>query len=65
MILMEEKGTIQEKALKLKRLVSYLLPVIIYDEEIVAFANIWAGGKKEELSVDLMRYGSIAPDRTM
>jgi phosphatidylglycerol lysyltransferase len=29
--------------------------------EIVAFANLWPGGGKEELSVDLMRYLPDAP----
>lgn len=29
--------------------------------EVVAFANIWAGGGREELSVDLMRYSDGAP----
>jgi phosphatidylglycerol lysyltransferase len=33
--------------------------------EIVAFANLWEGGHKEELSVDLMRYASLAPDGVM
>ena len=33
--------------------------------EIVAFANIWTGADKEEISVDLMRHSPDAPDRTM
>jgi len=33
--------------------------------KIVAFANIWAGGKKKELSIDLMRYNSEAPHGVM
>jgi phosphatidylglycerol lysyltransferase len=48
-----------------KYLSNFPLALIRNDEEIVAFANIWAGGNGEELSVDLMRYGSTAPDRTM
>lgn len=48
-----------------KYLSNFPLALVRNDEEIVAFANIWAGGNKEELSVDLMRYGSTAPDRTM
>lgn len=48
-----------------KYLSNFPFALVRNDEEIVAFANIWAGGKKEELSVDLMRYSSNAPDRTM
>lgn len=48
-----------------KYLSNFPLALVRNDEEIVAFANVWAGGNKEELSVDLMRYGSTAPDRTM
>jgi len=33
--------------------------------EIVAFANLWEGAGREELSVDLMRYASTAPDGVM
>jgi phosphatidylglycerol lysyltransferase len=33
--------------------------------EIVAFANLWEGAGREELSVDLMRYASSAPDGVM
>jgi phosphatidylglycerol lysyltransferase len=32
---------------------------------IVAFANIWETGGREELSVDLMRYGTDAPEDAM
>jgi phosphatidylglycerol lysyltransferase len=48
-----------------KYLSNFPIALVRNDEEIVAFANIWAGGNNEELSVDLMRYGSNAPDRTM
>ncbi len=33
--------------------------------EIVAFANLWPGAEKFELSVDLMRYGAGAPKGVM
>lgn len=33
--------------------------------KIVAFANIWTGGEKKELSIDLMRYNSKAPHGVM
>jgi len=31
----------------------------------VAFANLWPGAGKEELSIDLMRYSRAAPKNTM
>jgi phosphatidylglycerol lysyltransferase len=39
--------------------------VIKQGGEIVAFANLWEGAGHEELSVDLMRYASTAPDGVM
>jgi phosphatidylglycerol lysyltransferase len=33
--------------------------------EIVAFANVWCGGGKEELSIDLMRHTPTAPRNVM
>lgn len=48
-----------------KYLSNFPLALIRNEEEIVAFANIWAGADNEELSVDLMRYGSTAPERVM
>ena len=35
------------------------------DRNILAFANVWLGAEKEELSVDLMRYISEAPHNIM
>ena len=42
-------------------------PVAVVRSEgnIVAFANIWAAGDKEELSIDLMRFGADAPRSAM
>ena len=39
------------------------LPVAVVrrDGAVVAFANLWPGGGREELSVDLMRYSANAP----
>jgi phosphatidylglycerol lysyltransferase len=34
-------------------------------ERAVAFANLWCGGDRAELSVDLMRYSADAPDNVM
>jgi phosphatidylglycerol lysyltransferase len=39
--------------------------VVRRSNEIVAFANLWEGHGREELSVDLMRYSSNAPDGVM
>ncbi|MFW6200024.1 MAG: bifunctional lysylphosphatidylglycerol flippase/synthetase MprF, partial [Gemmatimonadota bacterium] len=48
---------------------NYLLrtPVAVlrHDDEIVAFANVLAGGTREELSADLMRYRPGAPASSM
>ncbi len=41
------------------------LAVVSRGERILAFANIWAGSGGEELSVDLMRFGSAAPENCM
>ncbi len=41
------------------------IAVVRRGEEIVAFANLWEGAGREELSVDLMRYASSAPDGVM
>lgn len=41
------------------------LAVVRKDDEIIAFANLWLGAGKEELSVDLMRHLPHAPNGTM
>lgn len=41
------------------------IAVVIVEDRIVAFANLWFSGTKEELSIDLMRYGNGAPSGTM
>lgn len=41
------------------------LAVVRQDGRIVAFANLWAGASKEEMSVDLMRYADDAPATVM
>jgi phosphatidylglycerol lysyltransferase len=40
---------------------------VVYDEEghLMAFANLWKTGGKEELSVDLMRYNPDSPNGIM
>jgi phosphatidylglycerol lysyltransferase len=44
---------------------STTIAVVRRDEEIVAFANLWEGAEQEEVTVDLMRYTSRAPEGTM
>jgi len=39
--------------------------VVKVNDRIVAFANVWASGGKQELSVDLMRYDENAPKGVM
>ena len=39
--------------------------LITQQDKIVAFANIWQGANKEELSVDLMRYMPDSPEGVM
>ncbi|HEY2386480.1 MAG TPA: bifunctional lysylphosphatidylglycerol flippase/synthetase MprF [Candidatus Binatia bacterium] len=39
--------------------------VVRQHDRIVAFANLWAGVTKEEMSVDLVRYADDAPSVTM
>ena len=39
--------------------------LITQQNKILAFANIWQGANKEELSVDLMRYSPDSPDGIM
>ncbi|MEO5509749.1 MAG: bifunctional lysylphosphatidylglycerol flippase/synthetase MprF [Longimicrobiales bacterium] len=41
------------------------LAIIRVDCVICAFANLWCGGDREELTVDLMRYPEDAPDNVM
>jgi phosphatidylglycerol lysyltransferase len=41
------------------------MALIRQGERIVAFANLWPGGEKEELSIDLMRHREEAPDGVM
>lgn len=48
-----------------KYLSNFPIAVVRNETQIVAFANVWIGANKEEISVDLMRYGPDAPDGTM
>ena len=41
------------------------IAVVRTADGIVAFANVWATGDKQELSVDLMRYSHLAPPGIM
>jgi phosphatidylglycerol lysyltransferase len=53
-------GSFSEEYLK-----QYPIAVALMDQQVVAFANIWAGAAKEEMSVDLMRYHPEAPSGIM
>jgi phosphatidylglycerol lysyltransferase len=46
-------------------LAQFPLAVVRHEGDIVAFANVWCGGGKYELSVDLMRHRADAPHGTM
>jgi len=53
-------GSFSEEYLK-----QYPTAVALRDQKVVAFANIWTGAAKEEMSVDLMRYHPEAPSGIM
>jgi phosphatidylglycerol lysyltransferase len=46
-------------------LVEFPIAVVRRDGRMVAFANVWLGAEREELSVDLMRYLKDAPNGVM
>ena len=39
--------------------------LVMKEDKIIAFTNLWLGGGKEEISIDLMRYGPDAPNGVM
>jgi phosphatidylglycerol lysyltransferase len=39
--------------------------LVLREEEISAFANLWSSGDRSEMSIDLMRYGANAPKNVM
>ncbi len=41
------------------------LAIVEHADDVVAFANVWEGGDREELSIDLMRHSSAAPKSVM
>jgi phosphatidylglycerol lysyltransferase len=53
-------GSFQEAYLR-----HFPMAVVQRDETICAFANIWSGNGKDEVSVDLMRFSSAAPAGVM
>jgi phosphatidylglycerol lysyltransferase len=66
---LEEKNT-REKGISLgffdrEYLQRSDIAIISKDNKIVAFANLWKPDNKSELSMDLMRYSSEAPNGTM
>lgn len=46
-------------------LLNFPVAVVKQQGKIVAFANLWLGSNKQELSLDLMRFGSQAPHGIM
>ena len=46
-------------------LLNFDIAVVRVEGAIVAFANVWKSGNKEELSLDLMRYSDRAPKGVM
>jgi phosphatidylglycerol lysyltransferase len=48
-----------------KYLSNFPVALVRNEVQIVAFANIWTGADRTEISVDLMRHTPDAPDRTM
>lgn len=46
-------------------LLNFPIAVVRQDGDIIAFANIWGGSDKQELSIDLMRYVPEAPRSIM
>ncbi len=66
---LKEKNT-REKGFSLgyfdeEYLLNFPVAVIKQHGRIVAFANLWMGADKQELSLDLMRFGSHAPQGIM
>ena len=66
---LQEKHT-REKSFSLGSFADHYLrnfPVAVVKQQgrIVAFANLWMGANKEDLSFDLMRFGSLAPREVM
>lgn len=66
---LEVKHT-REKGFSLGRfdpayIVSFFMALVRHGDRPVAFANLWIGAEKEELSIDLMRYGHDAPNGVM
>jgi phosphatidylglycerol lysyltransferase len=53
-------GRFDERYLK-----SFPVALIRVGDAVVAFANVWVGADRTEISVDLMRYTSVAPPGVM
>lgn len=66
---LENKNT-REKGFSLgffdaEYLIQFPVAVVRLNEKIVAFANVWRGAEKYEISIDLMRYLPDAPSGVM
>jgi phosphatidylglycerol lysyltransferase len=60
----QEKG-VSNASFDTRYLMQFPIAVVCRGEEIVAFANLWPGAGKVELSIDLMRHVPEAPNGTM
>ncbi len=66
---LQEKNT-REKGFSLgtfdeKYLLNFPVAVVKQQDRIIAFANLWQGANKQELSLDLMRFAAEAPRSVM
>jgi len=59
-----EKG-FSQGYFKEEYLCRFPMALVRKNEQIAGFANLWTTGNQEELSIDLMRYSSEAPEGTM
>ena len=66
---LEDKNTREKKfslgSFQLEYLKKMPLATIRQENKLIAFANIWQGADKEELSIDLMRYLPDSPEGIM
>ena len=66
---LEEKATAEKRfsvgAFDETYIGRFAIAIVRHEGAPVAFANLWTTGTKDELSIDLMRFGSGAPRSTM
>jgi phosphatidylglycerol lysyltransferase len=66
---LEDKATAEKGfslgAFAARYVAEFPIAIVRAEGDVVAFANLWPTGTREELSVDLMRFGPDAPRSTM